>query len=229
MERGDSYDSSQSLVAGLESSPAIEVPSPQPSRLGLFFDDGRDQRTKYSDADIQQISRLLGEQQQLSWSQAPRLYIVLRVIGQLALFDAILERDVRDDWFPFDSVSVPALLSPVLRNEFLDTQHLVLTKAVDLEKNKDKPHIHFKRNEVFPFDIRERLGKGGCSTVDRVVSQISHREYARKTFPRPRGGNKGEVERFRNELKIFKRIQHRHCVELVKNPSMPLYFYHFGS
>ena len=217
--RKDSDNSSIHIIASPSSLSTVGTPPPQLSQLGDFFGNGREHGIPYSDRDVQEIVHHLEGQNQKAWSQAPRLYIVLRTIGQLALFDPILERDIRDDWFPFDSKSVPTPLSSVLHSDFLETQRLVLTKAVDLEKNVDKPHLHFGRNEIFPFDVVEHLGKGGSSTVDRVVSHLSHREFARKLFRRPKGGSKGEIKHFRNELKVFKRIHHRHCVELVRSNS----------
>ena len=95
-------------------------------------------------------------------------------------------------------------------------QSLVLTKAVDLEKSELKPHAHFGKDEVFPFEVREKLGRGGFGTVNKIFSAFSNREYARKRFKRGRSSeSKQDVQSFRTELQALKRIQHPHCVELV--------------
>ena len=172
-------------------------------------------RTRYSDADIHDISRCLKKLQEHAWSEAPRLYTVLRTIGQVQILDTILEKGISDFWFPFSAATVPKSLSLSLRAEFLDTQALVLTKAVDLEKNGTKTHAHFGREDTFPFEVREKLGSGGYATVDKLFSPFSRREFARKRFRRGKGESKVEIESFKNELKVLKRIQHHHCIELV--------------
>ena len=186
-----------------------------PSRLGDFFAILGEPRARYSDRDIQEISCHLQSNGKQAWSQVPRLYTILRTIGQLHIIDALIEQGISDYWFPFDTKSVPTLLSSSMQYHFLESQSLVLTKAVDLEKNSRKQHAHFGREDVFPFEIGERLGSGGYGTVDKVLSHFSHREFARKRFARKKGGNKRDVQSFLTELQVLKRLQHRHCVELV--------------
>ena len=185
------------------------------SKLAGFFVAADEPRTRYSDADIHDISRCLKELQRHAWSEAPRLYTVLRTIGQLQILDTILEEGISDIWFPFSAASVPKSLSPSLRAKFLDTQALVLTKAVDLEKNGTKTHVYFGREDTFPFEVREKLGCGGYAIVDKLFSPFSRREFARKRFRRGKGERKVEIESFKNELKVLKRIRHHHCIELV--------------
>lgn len=185
------------------------------SKLAGFFVAADEPRTRYSDADIHSISRCLKELQRHAWSEAPRLYTVLRTIDQLQILDAILEEGISDFWLPFSAASVPKSLSPSLRTKFLDTQALVLTKAVDLEKNGTKTHAHFGREDTFPFEVREKLGSGGYATVDKLFSPFSRREFARKRFRRGKGESKDEIGSFKNELQVLKRIQHHHCIELV--------------
>lgn len=105
-----------------------------------------------------------------------------------------------------------------MQNEFLKAQKLVLTRAVDLEKDIEKRHFHFNRGDTIPFKGLGELGRGGYAIVDKVLSVFSRREYARKLFKRQRGGNKTAVQSFINELRVLKKIHHRHCVELVRSP-----------
>ena len=187
----------------------------KPSKLADFFVAADERRTRYSDADIHDISRCLKKLQRHEWSEVPRLYTVLRIIGQVHILDSILEEGISDFWFPFSAASVPKSLSLSLHTEFLDTQALVLTKAVDLEKNGTKIHAHFGLEDTFPFEVRGRLGSGAYATVDKLLSPFSRREFARKRFRRGKGENKVEIDSFKNELKILKRIRHHHCIELV--------------
>ena len=195
-----------------ESGSSPNISQPRPTRLGDFF---TEPRTQYSDLDIQDISLLLKDSQKVTWSQVPRLYTILRTIGQLNVLDTIVEQGISDYWFPFDTRSVPTALTASVRNQFLDSQSLVLTKVVDLEKSSLKHHAHFGSNDVVPFEPREKLGSGGFGTVDKVISTFSRREFARKRFPRKKGGSRSEIQNFRTELQVLKKIQHQHCVELV--------------
>ena len=184
------------------------------SRLNVFFSEGEGPRACYSDWDIKEISRILLLNCPSSWSQVPRLYIVLRIINQLPALDSIFDQGFNDIWFPFNASSVPTVLSSTKRNEFLEAQSLVLTKAVQLERYKDKPHLYFGKNEFFPFQSKGRLAQGKYGTVDRIFSLLSRQDFARKRFPRA-SMISGSTESFMTELNILKKIDHRHCVDLV--------------
>lgn len=185
------------------------------SKLADFFTTANGPRTRYSDADIHDISRCLKDLQMNAESEVPRLYAVLRTIGQLQILDAVLEMGISDVWFPFSAAQVRKFLSPSLRAKFLEVQALVLTKGVDLEKNGTTMHAHFGREDTFPFEVRERLGVGGYATVDKLFSPFSRREFARKRFRRSKGESVAEIESFKNELQVLKKIKHHHCIELV--------------
>ncbi|KAL2044844.1 hypothetical protein N7G274_002619 [Stereocaulon virgatum] len=194
------------------------------SKLADFFTTANGPRTRYSDADIHGISRCLKDLQRHAESEVPRLYAVLRMIGQLQILDAMLEVGISDVWFPFSAAQVPKVLSPSLRAKFLEVQALVLTKGVDLEKNGTTMHAHFGREDTFPFEVRETLGAGSYATVDKLFSPFSRREFARKRFRRSKGESKAEIESFKNELQVLKKINHHHCVELVASYSDFKYF-----
>ena len=218
LERQDSGSSLRSPEPLPPGSPSY-VPE-KPSHLADFFPDKEEPRTAYSDREIHEISRCLKFADQHEWSNAPRLYIVLRLIGQLMILDTLLGEGINDLWFPFKPEAVPKLLSPDLRLLFLDVQPLVLTKAVDLETGS-KRHTHFGKDDDFPFEIREKLGRGGAANVDKIYNPLSRREFARKRFRRGRGQSKGEIDNFKNELQVLKRIQHDHCIKLVSRPRPP--------
>jgi len=187
-------------------------------RLGQFFSISNPQpHSKYSDKDLQEIALLLGNMGRQQWSSVPRIYTVLRRIGQLQLLDEFIELGITDVWFPFTPKSLPEKLSPSAHSSFIEAQHLVLTTALELETGKERRHAHFGKDDPIPFEVIARLGGGGYGNVDKVVSLISHREYARKTFRRNRVFSRAreDIKGFKTELQILKRISHIHCVELV--------------
>ena len=184
--------------------------------LGDYFSESI---KSYSDADCTRISQLLRKMQRSEWSVTPRLYIVLRKIDQLQLLDSFINYGITDLWLPLPRSSLPSSLRPSLHDEFLEAQKTVLTKAVSLENPKLARHAHFGRDDEFPFKEAGRLGEGAFGYVDKVISTLSGREFARKRFRR--GGrnqqSKIQLKSFKNELDVLKRIQHSHCVELVSD------------
>lgn len=196
-----------------KSSPLATNTAPSDGKLGDYFRQTQSP-TQFTDRQCQDITRLLRENGKDSWSRAPRIYIILRLIGQLQVLDAFLDQGVNDLWLPLIQSSLPHALSVAYHQEFMTAQPLALTKALDLEKNTGG-HAHFTRDDPFPFETKETLGRGASGIVDRIISPLSDREFARKRFRRRKGLCKTELESFMNELKILKRLHHIHCVELV--------------
>jgi serine/threonine protein kinase len=151
------------------------------------------------------------------WSRVPRIYTVLRRIGQLQLLDAFIAQGITDIWLPFSASSLPELLSPSSRADFLRIQSVALTKAIDLEKGELGHHIHLRDGEPLPFKTIGILGKGGYGQVDKVLSLTSFNEFALKRIRRPKlfGRAKEPTKTFEAELEVLKRLKHRHTVELI--------------
>ena len=188
-------------------------------KLGDYFHLIEYSRTKFTDVQCQDVARLLCECGKVSWSLVPRIYIILRIIGQLPVLDAFIDQGINDLWLPLMASSLPHALSVGCHQDFIAAQPLVLTKALDLENNT-KGHAHFTRDDPFPFEIKETLGSGGFGIVDRILSPLSGREFARKRFRRGKNMRKNELDSFMNELKILKRLRHIHCIELVSISSI---------
>ncbi|ORX97441.1 kinase-like domain-containing protein [Clohesyomyces aquaticus] len=159
-----------------KTSSVIQMPRParpqsvERSILQLF-QESREMRPSFSDADIVRISTYLQNTGRKDWASTPRLYAVLRLINQLELIGTFVEQ-----------------------------------------------------GEPLPFQVVSRLGIGAHGHVDKVISELSHREYARKLFRRMRGVSNGAVKSFLVELQILKRVQHFHCVEMVQSYTDQKYF-----
>jgi hypothetical protein len=184
-----------SVPLGLQTIASTEPATPSFNttelKLGDYFKDAKDPPDCFTDMQCGDIARLLVQSGKLSWSSAPRIYIVLRLIGQLQHFDDFLDHGINDLWLPFSPASLPISLGLEYHEEFLKRQTLVLTKAINLE-NGSRGHAHFTRNDPFPFEVKETLGEGGFGYVDKIVSPLSGRVFARKRFRRPRGQKKTE-------------------------------------
>jgi hypothetical protein len=206
------------VITGTSYSSATDAASGN-DKLGDYFHPMKYSRTKFTDVQCQDIARLLRESRKESWSLVPRLYIILRIIGQLRILDAFINQGINDFWLPLIASSLPHALSVAYHQEFITTQDLVLTKGLSLENNT-KGHAHFTRDDLFPFEIKETLGRGGFGVVDRISSHFSGQEYARKRFRRGKNFCKRELHSFMNELTILKRLHHIHCIDLVSISSI---------
>ncbi len=186
-------------------------------RLGEFF--AEDRVEAFTDADFEQISLLLRNSGRYSYSRAPRIYAVLRIIGHLEFLNDFLESDISDHSLPFSATSFPSTVNIEVQSAFLKSQSLVLTKTLDLEKGERGGHLHFGKNAIVPYEVKGRLGTGGYGEVEKVISHLSHREFARKKVRRIKNRKaQQQIKDFLGELRILKRISHIHCVELVCAP-----------
>lgn len=190
----------------------------------LFPESGWDTQSKYTDAELGDIASYLGNTGHESWSKVPRIYTVLRLVGQVELIDAFLQRGMTDIWFPFSDNTLPKALKQPHRTQFLQAQEAVFSKALKLERGarfddqrSNRKHAHFSRSEPLPFKVIGNLGSGAHGVVDKVVSTMSYKEYARKRFKRPLGSTakQNEAKSFLNEVKILKKLHNKHCIDLV--------------
>ncbi|KAF3926556.1 Ankyrin-3 [Arthrobotrys entomopaga] len=201
----------------------ITLPGPAVAHGASATDARIDIPRGYLELEVQQIASLL-EPINSRWARVPRLYIVLRLIDQLPLLDStFLAQGLTDFWLPFSLGSLPDGVPLAVRSAFVRAQSVVLTKAIDLEKGERGRHRHFGPDEPLPFRSKGPLGVGGFGAVDRVVSVVSGKEYARKRLPRGavgKGGGAGprakeHMKAFKAELEVLKRLRHRHTVEYV--------------
>ncbi|CAI7653857.1 unnamed protein product [Penicillium bialowiezense] len=192
-------------------------------RLNTFFPARTESRQPYSDSDISQISTLL-RQTNLAWSRIPRTYIILRTIDCLHHLDELIDHKFCDYLLPVNERGVPDCLSPKMRKMFLESQKLILTRSMDLEKGAEGHHCHFGRGDLIPFESKGVIGSGGFGQVDRVLSHISFREYARKQVSRKLAFSGRGIEALRGmigEIEAMKKLKHHHIVEFVGSYTDP--------
>ncbi len=226
-EHEETLESKRLLQVLLAIAPAVSMNTTArtvASRLSDYFVEGKDSRAQYTDSEICQISLLI-KQSNPKWSKVPRTYIILRTIGCLSLLDTFIDLDFSDYWLPVTERSLPYCLHPSHRSQFVAAQNLVITKSMDLEKGEEGQHCHFRQNEPLPFEEKGILGSGGFGQVDKVLSLISFREYARKLVIRNMvfGRRIEYVECFIAEIEILKRLNHHHVVKFVGSYTDPKY------
>ncbi|KAI2462725.1 kinase-like domain-containing protein [Annulohypoxylon bovei var. microspora] len=201
--------------------------------MSQYFPPSLHQVPKFSISDLRRIAELLSypsSQWRDSWSRAPRLYCVLRLINLESEMTKLIDGGTNSDlWFPFNARTVPWCLSPQQKEKFLDAQKAVITDDLFLEKDveggKESKHVHFERDESSAFKRLAILGKGGFGEVDKVESRVSHRVYARKrtrracVLPISRAG----MEVFERERNCMMKIRHHHCVEFIGSYTTPIF------
>ncbi|KAI9767148.1 MAG: hypothetical protein M1839_004621 [Geoglossum umbratile] len=201
--------------------PALAIADFERAMEELFLP-AKTERFRFADSHFDTISRLLSQVGKPQWSQRPRTYAVLRMIGRVDLFDAFVLDGLKDITFPYADSRLPASLSPTAKAQFLQAQKMVLTKASDLEKS-DGRHRHLDLDADAHFYILRILGRGAFGEVDHVRSKLSLEEYARKRVYRGRAFSRDReaVKMFENELTNLKRLSHRHLVKFVGSYTDP--------
>jgi serine/threonine protein kinase len=182
----------------------------------------RDKSVPLTDWDIRNISEALSRSGQTQWSKLPRIYAVLHSIAQTQSIKAFLDDSVTDLGFPFTNRALPHTFSDqAARKNFLAAQHLVASTVLEFEKGSK--HYHFSQAEDVPLFKLSELGRGQFGSVDRVRSDVSFQEYARKLIPRGRTFQKDKkiLRDFENELHSLRKLSHHHIVQLVGSYTDP--------
>ncbi|KAH7349043.1 hypothetical protein BKA66DRAFT_295311 [Pyrenochaeta sp. MPI-SDFR-AT-0127] len=181
------------------------------------------QPKRFSETDLRGISDVLQRVGRGTWSRIPRIFTVLRLLDRLDEIDLFLAQAISDVYFPFTHQTLPQSLNPSAAHAFLQVQYVVLSSALDLERETGR-HRHFSSTNDVPFIKVEELGKGAYGYVDRVISTISYKEYARKLIPRGRTFQRDQkiLRDFERELGTLKKLSHhRHIVQLIGSYTDP--------
>jgi hypothetical protein len=196
---------------------------PKQSRQAGQIDD------RYTEQEIQQVALDLLRDGHHSWSDNPRLYIILRDIGQIKdtsqpqPLDVLLRNGLNDMWIPLTSdTTLRQLLKPEICFQFLRAQDRVCLHSKCFRLGPRDSHGHFATRHDAPFERRRSIGRGRIGRVDEVLSLSDRRVYARKTIRKASdfGDNRGrdDIESFRCEVQVLRRIKHQHCVQMVRRP-----------
>jgi serine/threonine protein kinase/tetratricopeptide (TPR) repeat protein len=85
------------------------------------------------------------------------------------------------------------------------SKEIPVTKTLETPTDKLTPGITFAGR----YEIIEQLGKGGMGRVYRVKDQKLDEEMALKVLKPEIAADKGMIERFKNELKLARKIAHK--------------------
>ena len=194
----------------------------QSSQTGQIVD-------RYTEQEIQQVVTDLLRDGHRSWSNNPRLYIILRDIGQIndssqpQLLDVLLKNGLNDMWIPIASdATLKRLLKPEICCQFFQAQGRVCLHSASFRLGPWDSHRHFATRDGAPFEPRRQIGQGHIGLVDEVFSPTDGKLYARKSIRKSSDFGhtrcQDDIERFRCEMQVLRRIKHRHCVQIVRRP-----------
>jgi len=95
---------------------------------------------------------------------------------------------------------------------------LIQSEAADASftKTLETPKEKLSRGTVFAdrYEIIEKLGKGGMGKVYRVEDQKIKEEIALKLIKPEIASDKNTIERFRNELKLARKIRNKNVCQM---------------
>jgi serine/threonine protein kinase/predicted Zn-dependent protease len=85
------------------------------------------------------------------------------------------------------------------------------SKEIPVTKTLERPTDKLTRGTIFAsrYEIIEELGKGGMGRVYRVKDKKLDEEMALKVLKPEIAADKGMIERFKNELKLARKIAHK--------------------
>ncbi|MBN1273028.1 MAG: protein kinase [Candidatus Aminicenantes bacterium] len=89
---------------------------------------------------------------------------------------------------------------------------LLIPKNIEPTKTAETPKEELTTGSTFAgrYHIIEELGKGGMGKVYRVIDKELNEEVALKLIKPEIAKDKKTIERFKNELKVARKISHRH-------------------
>jgi hypothetical protein len=160
------------------------------------------------------------------WSDNPRLFLIFRDIGQIRepdkpqLLDDFIKSGISDIWLPIASHELlQEVLPPGLHDQFLKAQRRVCSQPTQLQAGLGNLHRNFATKDGAPFKQRRSIGRGRLGHVEEVQGASDGRLYARKSIRKSSYINtaRNDILRFYCELKTLHRINHRHCVQIVRN------------
>lgn len=149
------------------------------------------------------------------WCDNPKLYYILQRMRRPSLMQRFIAEGFTDLWIPLHKQPLSRLLTDdevklfiLYQDQCLDGIHVATLE-----------NRHFSLEDVSALQLMKKnlLGEGGYGQVHRVKHEPTDAVYAMKTIER-RGGylfQKELMHNFKREVLGMRRVQHRHCVDLV--------------
>ncbi|KAI0893301.1 kinase-like domain-containing protein [Annulohypoxylon nitens] len=191
--------------------------------LGKYF---LPQKKTYTDTDFDSIAILLGRLELKEYSKSPRLYTLLRHLDCLKDLDRILQKGLSDSSLPLSQNQLPSDFSEGWKRRFRKAQGLVCDNSEVVQMINLGKHMPFSAPPDC-FRTTRFFGRGGRGEVHEVFCSLGQfKHYARKRMPRPNMADRDMaiMTAFRNEVETMKRIDHRHCIQLVASYTDPSSF-----
>ncbi|KAF2265059.1 kinase-like protein [Lojkania enalia] len=174
--------------------------------------------------EIQDLLSQHPERRLRAWSDSPRLYTLLRMLGhddESQVFQKFESEQISDIWLPLPPTTLNQLSSSVglAVSEFRLAQFHVLSPVERMGEDKlvsDRSHRYIRSGPSFFRDI-DVLGTGGSAEVVRVQHQSWRKEFACKRIRRAAAIKDQRIQlvEFEQEVAVLQRIAHHHLVSFV--------------
>ncbi|CAI6302608.1 unnamed protein product [Periconia digitata] len=156
------------------------------------------------------------------WSENPRLYTLLRMLGYQIDSSVFHTIDITDFWLPLAPTILDQLPnSPdITSRDWYGAQRTVLSKPELMNEDKFLSHSNehrYIRTANSHFEEIAKIGVGGSAEVTHVRHKLSGKQFACKRIIRAENvkSQRDQLIEFEQELGVLKRISHRHTVMLV--------------
>ncbi|KAJ8114631.1 hypothetical protein OPT61_g3543 [Boeremia exigua] len=147
-------------------------------------------------------------------------------VGAAAAVAPLLCSVISQGWVEYEPCLGMIVGACVMTVGALQASSAGLLCALYLPKQRLGQACHFRDASEAPLKTTGVLGKGSFGHVDRVLSTITYKEYARKSIPRVRAfkQNRGILRLSEKELSSLKELaSHRHIIEFVGSYTDPRY------
>ena len=196
------------------------------SLLGRYFPDTVSQvpGVRFTEKDIREIAALLELCARDAWSHIPRIYTVLRMIGQLDAIEKFMEEEITDIWFPFAQVDLQRVFAgEPAQLRFLGVQELVynnnqVSGMLGVMGAKGE-HCHLSDESESHLKPVRVLDDVWTVVFENLPSMRTQSEYMRASVPRGKkyGSRKHGMNMFAREIYILEVVtsDHPHFVDFV--------------
>jgi serine/threonine protein kinase len=179
--------------------------------------------------DVQELLAKHPDKPTRAWSERPRLYTLLRMLGHhddTPVFQKFDTEKINDFWLPLGPTILNLLASSVALSplEWLRAQFHVLSKPKQMNAERLLSPVHAHRYIQFGsshFEDMEMIGKGGSAEVVRVRHKLSGEQFACKRIIRGDTIKAQSLQliEFEQEVGVLQRISHQHLVSFVASYS----------
>ncbi|KAH7112932.1 kinase-like domain-containing protein [Dendryphion nanum] len=175
--------------------------------------------------DVQELLAQHPDKTIQQWSDKPRLYTLLRMLGyddEGNVFTKFDTEQITDFWLPLTAPTLHQLAAStnLTPSHVRRTQLHILSKSEQMSEEKLLSSVHSHRHIQYGsahFEELGKIGRGGSAEVTRVRHKLSGKEFACKRISRAETikAQRSQLIEFRQEVQVLQKISHHHLVSFI--------------